>query len=142
MRYIVNDRLVLMRPPEGPLAAFIRPFSDWVIEQGYQSDSLRQRVRVAATFSRWLGRRALEAPNVHAQHCAEYLRYRRRRRKLGRGDAVALGQFKNFLCEHGVLPPLERHAVSSRFSSSPWRRRSRGRPCGGRRTRVQGLAGR
>ncbi len=30
MRYIVNDRLVLMRPPEGPLAACIRPFSDWV----------------------------------------------------------------------------------------------------------------
>jgi integrase/recombinase XerD len=113
VRYIVNDRLVLMRPPEGPLAAFIRRFSDWVIEQGYQSDSLRQRVRVAADFSRWLGRRALEAPNVRAEHFAEYLRYRRRRRKLGRGDAVALGQFKNFLCEHGVLPPAETVSRSS-----------------------------
>ena len=114
MRYIVNDRLVLMRPPEGPLAAFIRPFSDWVIEQGYRSDSLGQRARLGADFSRWLGRRALAAPNVHAEHCAEYLRYRRRSGRWVRGDAVALEQFKNFLCARGALP---RAKIVSRSST-------------------------
>jgi len=51
MKYVVNNHVVLMRPPEGPLAAFVRPFSDWVSGQGYQLDSLRQRVRIAVDFS-------------------------------------------------------------------------------------------
>ena len=29
VKYPVNDRWALMRPPEGPLAGLIRPFSDW-----------------------------------------------------------------------------------------------------------------
>lgn len=102
MKYVVNDQMVLMRPPQGPLAAFIRPFSSWVTEQGYQPDSLRQRVRIAVDFSRWLGERALPQ-TVHAQHCARYLRYRARRRRLCRGDEIALGQFREFLCRQGVI---------------------------------------
>jgi integrase/recombinase XerD len=51
VKYVVNDQIVLMRPPEGPLAAFIRPFSDWAREQGYALDSLRQRIRIAIGFN-------------------------------------------------------------------------------------------
>lgn len=103
MKYPVNDRLVLMRPPEGPLAAFIRPFSDWVVAQGYRLDSLQQRVRIACDFSRWLGRRALQAPDIRSQHSDHYLQCRRRRRKVVSGDVVALGQFRDYLCKQGVI---------------------------------------
>src|SRR5579859_6608903 len=94
-----------MRPPEGPLAAFIRPFSDWVVAQGYRLDSLQQRVRIASDFSRWLGRRALQAPDIRIQHSDHYLRYRRRRRKVVPGDVVALGQFRDYLCKLGAIAP-------------------------------------
>ena len=134
MRYTVNDRLVLMRPPEGPLAAFIRPFSDWVVKQGYRLDSLRQRVRIAGDFSRWLGRRALQAPNIRAEHCAQYLRCRRRRRKLGRGDAVALGQFRNYLFKHGVIPPAR---IDSRQLHARPAMRARVRTVSSRRAAAQ-----
>ena len=105
MKYLVNDRLALMRPPEGPLAAFIRPFSDWVVAQGYRLDSLQQRVRIASDFSRWLGRLALQAPDIQSQHSDHYLRYRRRRGKVVPADAVALGQFRDYLCKQGVIAP-------------------------------------
>ena len=103
MKYFINHTVVLMRPPQGPLAAFIRPFSSWVSEQGYRSDSLLQRIRIAVDFSRWLGERALRPPNVHAQHGMQYLRYRARCRKMQRGDCIALSQFREFLCRHGVI---------------------------------------
>ena len=64
MKYPVNDRVVLMRPPEGPLAALIRPFSDWVVGQGYALAPLRQRVRIAADLSCWLGKRALRLSDI------------------------------------------------------------------------------
>ena len=55
MRYIVNDQVVLSRPLEGPLAAYIDPFGKWAGEQGYAFCSLRRHVLLAACFSRWLG---------------------------------------------------------------------------------------
>lgn len=105
MKYPVNDRLVLMRPPEGPLAALIRPFSDWVVGQGYALAPLRQRVRIAADLSRWLGKRALRLSDIHAQQFAQYLRHRRRRRRMLRGDTFALDQFRDYLCKQGVVAP-------------------------------------
>lgn len=103
MKYVVNDRIVLMRPPEGPLAAFIRPFSGWASEQGYALDSLRQRIWIAVGFSRWLGEKALRPPGIHSRHTAQYLQHRARRMSIHAGDAVALQQLLKFLCGQGVI---------------------------------------
>lgn len=35
MRYVINEQLFMRRPPEGPLAAHVRPFGKWAFEQGY-----------------------------------------------------------------------------------------------------------
>ena len=35
MKFIINDQMVLLRAPEGPLAPYIASFSKWAIEQGY-----------------------------------------------------------------------------------------------------------
>ena len=104
MRYIVSDQIVLMRPPQGPVAAFIRPFASWVSEQGYAVASLRQRIRIAAGFSRWLGERALRVHAVGSRQCARYLRYRARRLRTWKGDDLALSRFLEFLRCQGVAP--------------------------------------
>lgn len=104
MKYVVNEQIVLMRPPEGPAAAFIRPFASWASEQGYAFAPLRQRVRIAAGFSRWLGEKALHPDAVGSRHCAQYLRYRGRRLRSCSGDDVALTQFLEFLRRRGVTP--------------------------------------
>jgi len=116
MKYVVNNHVVLMRPPEGPLAAFVRPFSDWVSGQGYQLDSLRQRVRIAVDFSRWLEGQAPQPTNVQAQHWTRYLRDRIRHQEMHRGDAIALEQFREFLCRQGVIPP-EKKMLPSRLTA-------------------------
>ena len=102
MKCVTDNQVVLIRPPEGPLAAFIRPFAGWASEQGYVPDSLRQRIRIATGFSQWLGEKALRPPNIHSQHCTQYLRYRARRLRIQRCDAIALGQFLEFLRRQGV----------------------------------------
>ena len=97
MRYVVNEQIVLMRPPQGPAAAFIRPFASWVSEQGYAFAPLRQRVRIAAGFSRWLAENALCLRAIGSRQCAQYLQRHGQER-----DRVALSQFLKFLRRQGV----------------------------------------
>lgn len=104
MKCIINDQLVLLRAPEGPLSIYIASFSKWASEQGYALCSLRRRVRIAAGFSRWLAEKAIHLRSVSTEHCARYLRYRARRLRIRAGDATALGQLLDFLRQRGVIP--------------------------------------
>ena len=66
MKCIINDQVVLLRAPEGPLAVHIASFAEWASEQGYTLGSLRQRVRIAAGFSQWLADKAIRLRSVEA----------------------------------------------------------------------------
>jgi len=102
MKYVITDQVVLMRPPEGPVAAYVRPFGSWASEQGYALASLRQRVRIAAGFSHWLAEQRVAPGAIGSRHCADYLRCRARRLKIHTGDELALGQFLEFLRREAV----------------------------------------
>jgi integrase/recombinase XerD len=104
VKYVINDQVVLMRSPEGPVTAFIRPFAAWVSEQGYAMDALRRRIRIVAGFSRWLAEKALRPRAIRSRHCAQYLRYRARQLRIYPGDGIALSQFLELLRRHGVTP--------------------------------------
>ena len=104
MKCIINDQVVLLRAPEGPLAVYLASFSNWVSGQGYALGSLRQRIRLAAGFSRWLAKNAVRLHSLCAGHSAQYLRYRARRQRLREGDATALRQLLDFLRHQGVIP--------------------------------------
>lgn len=104
MRYIINDKVVLSRPPEGPLAAHIGSFTQWVSEQGYAASSLWQRVHLAACFSRWLGEQGVRLGSVSSEHPAQYLQHRARRVQPGRSDVAALRHFLDFLRLEEVIP--------------------------------------
>lgn len=112
MKYVVNDKVVLSRPPEGPLAPHIGSFTDWVSEQGYAASSLWQRVHLAACFSGWLGEQGIRLQSISSEHLGQYLRHRARRLRPGRSDAAALRDFIGFLRRQDVIPaekePLRR----------------------------------
>jgi integrase/recombinase XerD len=108
VKFIVNDHMVLIRAPEGSLAPYIASFSEWVIGQGYAQCSLRQRVRIAAGFSRWLAAKSVPLNGVSYQHAAQYLRHRAHRQRVCEGDATALRQFLDFLRTQGAIPAEKR----------------------------------
>src|SRR5207249_4646562 len=105
VKYIVNEKVVLSGPPEGPLAAYIGSFTDWVNEQGFASSSLWHRVHLAACFSAWLGNQGIRLGNISSDHPAQYLRYRARRVRPQGADRAALKHLIEFLCGQGVIPP-------------------------------------
>ncbi len=50
MKCIVNNQVVLSRPPEGPLAAQIGSFAESVTEQGYSLASIHRQVFARCKF--------------------------------------------------------------------------------------------
>jgi integrase/recombinase XerD len=119
VKFIVNDQVVLLRAPEGPLAPYIASFSRWAIGQGYALCSLRRRIRVAVGFSRWLAEKSVRLQSVSSRHFDQYLRDSARRQQIYPGDATALKQLLDFLRDRDVIPvakirhrrlsPLEQH---------------------------------
>ena len=109
MKCVINEQVVLLRAPEGPLAAYVAAFSKWTDEQGYAPYSLHRRVRVAADFSRWLAQKAVRLRSVGSGHSAQYLRYRARRLRNCEGEATTLKQLLDFLRDRGAIPAEKRH---------------------------------
>lgn len=109
MKCVINEQVVLLRAPEGPLAPYVAAFSKWTDEQGYAPYSLHRRVRVAADFSRWLAQKAVRLRSVGSGHSAQYLRYRARRLRNCEGDAATLKQLLDFLRDRGAIRAEKRH---------------------------------
>jgi len=104
MQCIIDDGLALSRPLEGPLSAYIAGFARWARDQGYALHSRKQKVLVAACFSRWLGHQAVSVQRVTSEHPARYLRRGLRGVQVRRGDVATLRQFIDFLRCQGVIP--------------------------------------
>ena len=104
MKYIVHGRVVRSRLPEGPLAAHIDSFAEWADKQGYVSCSVYRRVLLGACFSQWLGKKGVRLRGVSSEHPSQYLRYRARQVRIGRGDLTALRQLIAFLRCSGLVP--------------------------------------
>jgi site-specific recombinase XerD len=104
MTYVIHEQVVLSRPPEGPLAAHLASFANFVGEQGYRAFSLKRHVRIAAGFSRWLGQSGIQVHSICSAHAVEYLRDRARHLRPGRGDTAVLQHLITFLRREGVIP--------------------------------------
>ena len=104
MNCVINSQVVLSRPPEGPLAAYIGSFADSLTEQGYAQDSIHRQVLLAACFSRWLKQRDVGVRSICSDHLVLYLRYRARHVRRCRGDSAALRHLTDFLRCKGVIP--------------------------------------
>jgi integrase/recombinase XerD len=111
VKYVINDQVVLSRPPEGPLAGHLVAFAESVSEQGYAAYSVHRQVLLAACFSQWLKRNRVDVRSICADHPIWYLRYRARHVRPGQGDRAALNHLIDFLRRGGVIP-VEKTPVS------------------------------
>ncbi len=104
MKYVVCDQVVLSKAPEGPLAAYIGPFAEFVGAQGYSPSSVHRQVFLSSDFSRWLKQKRVALRSVRTKHTERYLRYRARKKQICRGDAAALTHLLDFLHSEDVIP--------------------------------------
>ncbi|QUN31768.1 tyrosine-type recombinase/integrase (plasmid) [Cupriavidus sp. KK10] len=105
MKFIIHDQVVLLREPEGPLAAHLTSFANAISVQGYNVWSLKRSVRIAAYFSRWLKQRGVGVQDICSDHATRYLRYCARHFRPRSDDRAALRNLIDFLREEGVIPP-------------------------------------
>jgi integrase/recombinase XerD len=108
MKCSVNDDVILSRPLEGPLSAYIAGFAKWARDVGYATYSRHRQVLLAACFSRWLGKQGIRVNSISSEHPALYLRSRTRKVRIHSGDAAVLSQFMDFLRLKGVIPTENR----------------------------------
>lgn len=104
MKYIVDNQVVLLRAPEGPLAEYIKPFAKSVREEGYAPTSIHRKVLLAACFGRWLKQQKVRLRGINSEHAARYLQYRGQRVRLRSGDAASVRHFIEFLRRENVIP--------------------------------------
>jgi len=104
VKYTINDRLVLSRVPEGPLARFLGAYAESLSHQGYVERYIHRQVMLAACFSRWLKQTGVLIQRITSGHPTRYLRARHRRRRPNQGDAAALDHLLEFLRREGVVP--------------------------------------
>ena len=115
MKYVLNDHVVLSRPPDGPLATQLGAFAASRTALGYARSSIRREIRLAAAFSHWLIPEGIALRRIDAGHVARYLRHRRRQRQPGPGDHAALQHLLEFLRREGLVAvaPIATHRLTS-----------------------------
>ena len=120
MKYVVCEQVVLSKALEGPLAAYLGSFAEFVSAQGYSLSSIHRQVLLSSGFSRWLKQKRVALRSIRTEHTGRYLRYRARQAKICLGDTAALRHLVDFLRGEGVIPaekisaprltPVERYA--------------------------------
>ncbi|MBP0596255.1 site-specific integrase [Paraburkholderia sp. LEh10] len=104
MKYAIHDQVTLSRAPEGPLADHLISFANAISAQGYSAKSMKQQVRIAACFSRWLKQTGVSVQDICFDHARRYLRYRARHVRPYLGDRAALRHLIDFMRSEGVIP--------------------------------------
>ena len=103
MKHATGNQLVRSHWREGPLAAWLDAFADWVSAKGYAPSTAYRMILLAACFSQWLKQEAIEFADITSDHPAQYLRYRERELRPRQHDGTALRHFTDFLRREGVL---------------------------------------
>ena len=103
MRFVINDQIVLLRAPDGPLATYIGAFAESLSVQGYASYSIHRQVLLATSFSCWLKKTGVPLCRIGSNNHSQYLRYRARRLRPIAGDTAALRHLIDFLRSEGAI---------------------------------------
>jgi integrase/recombinase XerD len=96
VKCVIGSNIVQSQAPESPVAAYVGPFAESLLEQGYASPTIHRQVLLAASFCGWLARRQLLLRGMSSDLVPQYLRYRFRLVRPSRGHA-ALKHFLEFL---------------------------------------------
>ena len=87
----------IARLRQGPLSEHLDAYAAAVAEQGYTHHSIGRQIVAIADFSRWLKHKHIEIEGLDDQVVDRFLRSRRRRQRVGRGDPKALDRMLSML---------------------------------------------
>jgi site-specific recombinase XerD len=87
---------------QGPLSEYLDDFAAGLIQQGYRRHSVRQQIVVIADFSRWLQKKQIDVLHLDGTVVDSFLRFRRRRQRLRRGDPKTLARLLSMLQQAGI----------------------------------------
>jgi len=91
-----TDPGTLQRLHAGPLGSYVDAFTARLAEQGYAKFTIKYRLRLVGTLSRWIHGRGFGVRDLDEQTTGKFLQYLRRKRRIQRGDEPTL----RFLLEH------------------------------------------
>lgn len=88
----------------GPLGFHLDGFASLLFDQGYATDTGRQKIRLVADLSAWFGKRRLSLKDLNEAQIGEYLAWRKKQLLLHRGDRRTLAQWLHYLRQADVIP--------------------------------------
>ncbi len=101
---LLADPMAQPRRCAGPLGAYLEGFGALLDARGYARATEKEQLHCVADFSRWLERRRLAVGDVDERLGTEFVRARRRRGRVGRGDGATLRTLLAHLRHTGVIP--------------------------------------
>jgi site-specific recombinase XerD len=94
----------LERLRTGPLGPHLESFATTLSKRGYAKSTVGQKIRLVCDLSGWLERRRIEAGDLDQQWVNQFLCWRKKRRRLRRGERETYLQLMEHLLETGVVP--------------------------------------
>jgi len=88
----------------GPLGSHIDGFARLLSDQGYAIHTGRQKIRLVADLSAWLGKRRLDIKVLDEEQIGEFLKRRKKQLLLQRGDGRTLVQLLHHLRRTCIIP--------------------------------------
>jgi len=113
MNKVVEGVWALLREPEGPLVPYLDSFAKSLEEQGFKQRVIGQKLRVAASFSKWLQDEGVAAQDVTDAHVERFFACPARGRSIQRGEFAALRRLMGLLGQWGVVCPLTEHGEAT-----------------------------
>lgn len=91
------SKTVLKRLYVGPLEPWLNSYAALLLERGYAKSSVKDKVRFAARFSRWLHHQHLEVNDLNEQWIEKFIKYKGRKGPVRRGDFATLRLLLKYL---------------------------------------------
>ena len=101
---LLKSRVTLERLRAGPLGRYVDAFAGWLSEQGYSKYSLKYRIGLIGTLSRWMDKHGFGVSDLDEQMTAKFLKCRGWNRRIRRGDVATLRSLLEHLRQSGVVP--------------------------------------
>ncbi|MDA1082791.1 MAG: site-specific integrase [Gemmatimonadetes bacterium] len=101
--HCIKNRDTVRQLRSGVIGSQLDSFATHLAEDGYAATTVRAQFTVLGHFSQWLTRRACGMHELTDEWVATFIKHRKRRGGLRRGDAATLHQFLAHLRARGVV---------------------------------------
>ena len=100
---LFSNQALSQHSDAGPLVPHLDAFANVLSGQGYAISTTKQKIRDISELSQWLQKRHLAIEDINESCINKFIRYRKKRNRLRRGDQLTFKQFIDFLRDKGVL---------------------------------------